>query len=27
VRQIARRHGGEVHTRGSCIIVALPLKR
>jgi signal transduction histidine kinase len=27
VRQIARRHGGEAHTRGSCFIVALPLKR
>ena len=26
VRQIARRHGGEAHTRGSCFIVALPLK-
>ena len=27
VRQIARRHGGEAHARGSCFIVALPLKR
>jgi signal transduction histidine kinase len=27
VRQIARRHGGEAHTRGSCFIVVLPLKR
>ncbi|TMH79224.1 MAG: HAMP domain-containing histidine kinase [Betaproteobacteria bacterium] len=27
VRQIARRHGGEVHARGSCFIVALPLER
>src|SRR5216683_206945 len=25
--QNARRHGGEAHTRGSCFIVALPLKR
>ena len=27
VRQIARRHGGEARTRGSCFIVVLPLKR
>ena len=26
VRQIARRHGGEAHVRGSCFIVALPLE-
>jgi signal transduction histidine kinase len=27
VRQIARRHGGEARTRGSCFIVVLPLER
>jgi len=26
VRQIARRHGGDAHSRGSCSIVTLPLK-
>jgi len=27
VRQIARRHGGDAYSRGSCFIVTLPLKR